>query len=68
MKGNSRGKSAPGTEEIKANGMVSFVKTYFKKLQEMIFGPTKGKGKKAPKAKKAAKAVKPIKRKQAGKV
>jgi len=41
MKDNSRGKSNPVTKEIEVKGLVSFVKTYFKKLQEMIFGSTK---------------------------
>jgi hypothetical protein len=56
MKDHSRGKSNPVTKEIEVKGLVSFVKTYFKKLQKMIFGPAKGKVKKTPKAKKAAPA------------
>jgi hypothetical protein len=56
MKENSHGKPNPVKKEIEVKGLVSFVKTYFKKLQKMIFGPAKGKVKKTPKAKKAAPA------------
>jgi hypothetical protein len=38
MKGNTRGKSNSVTKEIEVKGLVSFVKSYFRKLQEMIFG------------------------------
>jgi ribosomal protein L12E/L44/L45/RPP1/RPP2 len=58
MKENSRDKFNPVTKEIKVEGSESFVKTYFKKLWEKVFGPTKGKVKKAPKAPKAAPAKK----------
>ena len=52
MKENSRNKFNPVTKEIKVEGSESFVKTYFKKLKEMVFGSKKGKVKKAPKVKK----------------
>jgi hypothetical protein len=56
MKDNTRGKSNPVKKEIEVKGLISFVKTYFKKLQEMIFRSTKGKVNEAPKAKEAAPA------------
>ena len=78
MKENSRIRFNPVTKEIEVEGSESFVKTYFKKLQEMVFGPTKEKVKmkRAPKAatetpvkkaKKAPKAVKPPAAKKAKK-
>ena len=58
MRENSRDKFNPVKKKIEVEGSESFVKTYFKKLQEMVFGPTKEKVKKAPKAEKAAPAKK----------
>ena len=58
MKENSHDKSNPVKKENDVNKLVSFVKTYFKKLKKMFLGPTQGKVKKAPKAVKAAPAKK----------
>jgi uncharacterized membrane protein len=38
MKENSRIRFNPVTKEIEIEGSESFVKTYFKKIQEMVFG------------------------------
>jgi hypothetical protein len=57
MKDDTSGKSNPVTKEIEVKGMVSFVKTYFKKLQEIIFGSAK----KVVAAKKVEKKVKEAK-------
>jgi hypothetical protein len=54
MKENSRIRFNPITKEIEIEGSEKFVKAYFKKLQEMISGATKGEAIKAPKAEKAA--------------
>jgi len=59
MKENSRIRFNPVTKEIEIEGSEKFVKTYFGKLQEMVFGPTKEKVK-VKRAPKAAKAV-PVK-------
>jgi hypothetical protein len=58
MKENSRIRFNPVTKEIEVEGSESFVKTYFKKLQAMVFGPAEKTvvAKKEPKAVKAAKA------------
>ena len=58
MKENSRIRFNPGTKEIEVEGSESFVKTYFKKLQEMISGTAEKKVaiKKEPKPVKAAPA------------
>jgi hypothetical protein len=60
MKGNTRGKSNSVTKEIEVKGLVSFVKSYFKKLQEMIFGSAEQKVKatKAVPVKKVSKIAK----------
>jgi hypothetical protein len=58
MKENSHDKSNPVKKENEVNELVSFVKTYFKKLKKMFLGPTQGKVKKVPKAKKGAPAKK----------
>jgi len=56
MKENSRIRFNPVTKEIEVEGSEKFVKTYFKKLQEMVFGLAEKTVavKKAPKAVKAA--------------
>ena len=54
MKNNSRIRFNPVTKEIEVEGSESFVKTYFKKLQEMGFGPVK----KTVTAKKESRAIK----------
>jgi hypothetical protein len=60
MKGNTRGKSNSVTKEIEVKGLVSFVKSYFRKLQEMIFGSAEQKVKatKAVPVKKVSKIAK----------
>ena len=60
MKENSRIRFNPVTKEIEVEGSESFVKTYFKKLQEMVFGLAEKTvaAKKEPKAIKAAPAKK----------
>ena len=54
MKENSRIRFNPGTKEIEVEGSESFVKAYFKKLQEMVFAPVK----KTVTAKKESRAIK----------
>jgi hypothetical protein len=60
MKSNSRIRFNPVTKEIEVEGSELFVKTYFDKLQAMIFGPAKAKVKvkRVPQAVKAAPAKK----------
>jgi hypothetical protein len=60
MKNNSRIRFNPVTKEIEVAGTEKFVKTYFKKLQEMTFRPAEKTvaTKKGPKAVKAAPARK----------
>ena len=67
MKENSRIRFNPGTKEIEVEGSESFVKTYFKKLQGMVFGPAEKTvaAKKEPKAVKAAPAKKAEKKPKA---
>jgi hypothetical protein len=58
MREKSRIRFNPVTKEIEVEGTEKFVKTYFKKLQEMVFGPAEKTvaAKKEPKAVKATKA------------
>ena len=63
MKENSRIRFNPVTKEIEVEGTEKFVKTYFKKLQEMVFGLAEKtvaakKTQKKPKVKKASPAPK----------
>ena len=70
MKENSRIRFNPVTKEIEVEGTEKFVKTYFKKLQAMVFGTTEKTVtiKKGPKAVKAAPAKKTEKKPKVKKV
>jgi hypothetical protein len=60
MKNNSRIRFNPGTKEIEIEGTEKFVKAYFGKIQDMIFGPAENKVKaaKTGPAKKVSKIAK----------